>query len=251
MFTILILILSVAVGPLIVEWFKPQDRKKIRILTAFSGAYVFSITALHLMPEAFGHDEGAEVEAHAHLAGGLVLAGFFVQLLLDYFSQGIEHGHAHSHNHDGKIPLGIMVGLCVHAFVEGMPLGSGTGHEHAHGLSEATRHSLLLGIVMHNIPVSIVLMSLLLHEGVCKKRALVAMGVFAMMSPLGLLLSEQVEFLSHYSHELMAFVVGIFLHISTTILFETGEEHRVNRLKAIAIAAGAGLALLGIWFQPH
>lgn len=247
MFTILILILSVAVGPLIVEWFKPRDRKKIRILTAFSGAYVFSITALHLMPEAFGHDESGEVEAHAHLAGGLVLAGFFVQLLLDYFSHGIEHGHAHSHSHNGKIPLGIMLGLCVHAFVEGMPLGAG----HGHGLPEATRQSLLLGIVMHNLPVSIVLMSLLLHEGVCKKRALVAMGVFALMSPLGLVLSEHVEFLSHYSHELMAFVVGIFLHISTTILFETGEEHRVNRLKAIAIAAGAGLALLGIWFQPH
>ncbi len=248
--TILVLILSVMAGPLIVRLFKPQDRKKIRLLTTFSGAYVFSITALHLMPEAFsaqGH-EGHDHEAHgSHLAGVLVLAGFFVQLLLDYFSHGIEHGHAHVHSHDGKIPMGVIAGLCVHAFVEGMPLGAG----HDHGLAESTRQSLVLGIVMHNIPVSVVLMSLLVHQGVSQGRSLACMALFASMSPLGLLLSERVEFLAHYSHELMAVVVGIFLHISTTILFETGEEHRFNRMKAIAICLGAGLAFAGSAFHSH
>jgi hypothetical protein len=42
----------------------------------------------------------------------------------------------------------------------------------------------------------------------------------------------------------MAVVIGIFLHISTTILFESYEEHRYNLYKLLTILAGAGLAML-------
>lgn len=250
--TIFILLLSVAIGPVIVLWFQPQDRKKIRLLTTFSGAYVFSITALHLMPEAFGrHAEGGEslagIAEQGHLPGLLILAGFFIQLMLDYFSQGIEHGHAHVHEDHGHLPVAVLGGLCVHAFIEGMPLG---GHAE-HGVSEEVRSSLLAGIFMHNVPVSIVLMTLLLHQGIRVRRALGWMLVFASMSPLGVLLSEQVHWFARYGRELMAVVVGIFLHISTTILFETGEEHRFNRLKVIAIVLGAGLALGALLLKPH
>lgn len=251
----LILIASVMVGPLLVRFFKLQDRKKIRLLTTFSGAYVFSITALHLMPEAFagggGHDGHDHAHAHglgAHLPGALILAGFFFQLILDYFSHGIEHGHAHAHGEHGQLPVGILTGLCVHAFLEGMPLGA--GHE-GNILASDTRNALIMGIAMHNIPVSVVLMTLFVHQGLKMRTSLMWMSVFALMSPLGMWLSGEVEALAHYGHELMAIVVGIFLHISTTILFETGEEHRFNRMKAVAIALGAALAALGVWLQPH
>jgi hypothetical protein len=70
------------------------------------------------------------------------------------------------------------------------------------------------------------------------------MLVFALMSPLGVGLSDLAEGLSKYSHELMAVVIGIFLHISTTILFERSDEHRFNRMKMLAIAAGAGIAVI-------
>jgi zinc and cadmium transporter len=260
--TTLFLMLSVAAGPLIVWLFQPKDRRKIRLLTTFSGAYVFSLTALHLMPEAFGGRSGGQ---HLHLPGVLILAGFFLQLLLDYFSHGIEHGHAHIHGEHGHMPWGVLLGLCIHAFVEGMPLGVGheeMHHQHDHGdagddlhehglISEGARNSLILGIIMHNIPVSIVLMTLLLHQGIRMRSALWWMFVFASMSPLGMYLGGRVGSLAQYSRELMAIVVGIFLHISTTILFETGEEHRFNRLKALAIVLGAGLALSGIWLHPH
>jgi hypothetical protein len=43
---------------------------------------------------------------------------------------------------------------------------------------------------------------------------------------------------------LMAFVVGTFLHIATTILFENSEEHRFSRNKVLAIIGGVCLAAL-------
>lgn len=236
--TYLLLFLSVALGVVIVLLFQPQDKRKIKMLISFAGAYIFTITVLHLLPEAYGATTPAlsgSVDPGFKI-GLLVLAGFFVQLLLEFFSHGIEHGHVH-HEHSAKVPLGMMFGLCVHALLEGLPLGGHVGHEHAGRM-------LLAGIIIHNIPVSIVLLTMLLHNGVARDKALIWMLIFALMSPLGAGLSDFAGNLEKYSHELMAVVIGIFLHISTTILFESSDEHRLNRLKMLAIAAGAGIAIV-------
>jgi len=52
--------------------------------------------------------------------------------------------------------------------------------------------------------------------------------------------------LAEHSRELMAFVIGIFMHISTTILFESSDIHRFNYAKLGAIIVGAGLAVLSL-----
>ncbi|MEW6161191.1 MAG: ZIP family metal transporter [Verrucomicrobiota bacterium] len=247
--TYLLLFLSVAVGVLLVLMLRPEDKQKIKLLISFSGAYVFAVTVLHLLPEVYraevpnGHDHD---HAGGHWIGLLILAGFFLQLLLEYFSHGIEHGHAHTH-HFGHIPVGMMTGLCIHAFVEGMPLGGVAIHP---GMEHSQR-MLLAGIVMHNIPVSIVLFSMLLHNGIARNRALALMFAFALMSPLGMLASDLIAQASRYTHELMALVIGIFLHISTTILFESSEEHRYNRRKVVAIAVGAAVAILTSSLPHH
>ena len=44
-------------------WVKPSDPNKLKLLIAFSGAYLLSITALHLLPEVFiGDDRGRILE---------------------------------------------------------------------------------------------------------------------------------------------------------------------------------------------
>jgi hypothetical protein len=42
----------------------------------------------------------------------------------------------------------------------------------------------------------------------------------------------------------MAFVIGTFLHISTTILFENSEQHHFSKKKLLAVLVGIGLATL-------
>jgi hypothetical protein len=86
-------------------------------------------------------------------------------------------------------------------------------------------------------------MSLLLHNGLGRLKALAVVAVFAVMSPLGMLTAELAEPIARYQRELMAMVIGIFLHIATTILFETGEEHRFNLQKFLAIVTGAAIAI--------
>jgi zinc and cadmium transporter len=255
----LILFLSVAVGAVVVLFWQPRDRRTIKLLTAFGGAYILAITAMHLLPVVFGSNGGGGINpavSKTHLMGIWLLAGFFVQLILDYLSQGIEHGHAHHHAHDGRVPWGMLIGLCIHAYLEGTPLAHGdhAGHDHAghdHAADGGVHGALLMGIVMHNVPVSIVFMSLLLHNGLSRIKALAVMGVFAVMSPLGMLTAELAKTLAGFQRELLAVVIGIFLHIATTILFEAGEEHRFNIQKFLAIVAGVGIAVTTSLFHAH
>ena len=230
-------------------WVKPSDPNKLKLLIAFSGAYLLSITALHLLPEVFtGDDLGVYF-------GSFILVGFFIQVMLEYLSGGIEHGHAHTHRSAG-LPVGLMIGLCLHAFLEGMPLGGGdAGHSH-HGHSHhGDSHShglepLLLGIVLHKYPVAMVFLAMLLNSGLAKPKAFGLLAVFAAMAPLGTLLSG-VEMVGQYNRESLAIVIGIFLHVSTTILFESSEGHRFNAYKMMAIAAGLALSAAGMLLNAH
>jgi zinc transporter ZupT len=242
--TYALLIFSVFAAALTVLWVKPSDPNKLKLLIAFSGAYLLSITALHLLPEVFtGDDRGAYF-------GSFVLVGFFIQVMLEYLSGGIEHGHAHTHRSAG-LPVGLMIGLCLHAFLEGMPLGGGDaghshhGHSHSHGLEP-----LLMGIVLHKYPVAMVFLAMLLNSGLAKAKAFGLLAVFAAMAPLGTLLSG-VEMVAQYNRESLAIVIGIFLHVSTTILFESSEGHRFNAYKMIAIAAGLALSAAGLLLNAH
>ena len=236
--TYALLIFSVVAAAFTVLWFKPSDPNKLKLLIAFSGAYLLSITALHLLPEVFTVDD------RGAYFGAFVLFGFFVQVMLEYLSGGIEHGHAHTHQHAG-LPVGLMVGLCLHAFLEGMPLGGGdAGHSHD-GVEP-----LLLGIVLHKYPVAMVFLAMLLNSGLGKSKAFGLLAIFAAMAPLGTLLSG-VEVIGQYHRESLAIVIGIFLHVSTTILFESSEGHRFNAYKVMAIAAGLVLAAAGLLLNVH
>ena len=66
------------------------------------------------------------------------------------------------------------------------------------------------------------------------------------MSPLGAFVSNYISNIGQIYDEVMAIVVGIFLHISTTILFESSEGHQFNTKKMAAIILGSGIALLGM-----
>ena len=227
--TYLVLIASVLIGVLLVQLVNDLKASAIKLLLAFSGAYLFAISVFHLLPEIYIGD-GKRI-------GLFLLIGFILQILLEFFSQGIEHGHGHLQNK--TIPISMLISLAIHAYLEGMPLGGIEHHGHSHGDFES---SLLTGIALHKIPVTIVLMSLFSQAGFSKIKSFILIGVFALMAPLGTLSGNLVHELSYYHREIMAIVVGIFLHISTTILFETSEAHKFNFQKLVAIALGSVLA---------
>lgn len=213
---------------------KRSNRLFLKLLLSFSGSYLFCISVLHILPEIY--------KGPTNNIGLYILGGFFFQILLEFFSEGIEHGHIHVHKHATvSFPLTIMISLCAHSLLEGMPLPQ-MFHQND------SFNSFLAGIVLHHIPVAFALMSMLIESKVSRITSVVCLAVFALMSPLGagisyMLNASLVADLAVYSDRLMGIVVGIFLHISTTILFESSENHRFNLYKFITIIIGAALAI--------
>ena len=145
----IILLLSVLVGSLLVLIIKPGN-KIVRLLLAFSGAYLLSVTILHLLPEVY------TVHTDAKRVGIFILVGIILQSVLESFSKGAEHGHIHIHSDGKKFPTLLFVSLCIHAFSEGLPVHNADSN-------------LLWAIVVHKIPIAIVLTTFLINTKYPKK----------------------------------------------------------------------------------
>ncbi len=241
-----ILFLSVLLGGGAALFLKKNNKEILQIVLAFTGAYIMGISVLHLMPTVFAD--------HSHTIGLWVLFGFFVQLLLEQLSSGIEHGHIHVHEHGkGNFAIQVMLGLCIHAFMEGLPL-SGYEDLHMHVHSHSHDHGsggnfLLYGIIMHKIPAAFALGLLLMLSGFSRVVIIGCLLIFASMSPLGAITAQFFQngnINPKIMNILTAIVVGSFLHIATTILFEQDNthQHKIPIKKLVAIAAGIGAAII-------
>src|SRR5690606_15828767 len=100
--------------------------------------------------------------------------------------------------------------------------------------------------------------SLLLHTSLKKQSIILMLIIFAIMTPLGFILSKTISNgsignISQYFDKIMAVVIGIFLHISTTILFESGsaDHHKFNKKKMIAVFLGIAVSLSNFLFDSH
>jgi len=233
---ILLLVVAVIIGGVIVSIMDGLKQKKmIKIMLAFSGGFLLSIAFVHFLPELY--------ESHTpYSIGSFILIGFLIQLFLEYFSGGIEHGHIHIHKNN-RIPWSLFISLSIHSFIEGIPLGGGDLNAH-HGHLSA--QSLLLGILFHQTPVAIALMTLLKGSALSTRKSWFILILFGVMTPIGLLFGKffhsSIDILP--MNLLLAIVVGMFLHISTTIIFESSENHRFNLVKLMSIIIGVTLAIL-------
>ena len=213
--------------------------KSYKLALVFSGAYLFGITIVHILPELFIQSESPE------RIGLYVLIGFFLQQWLETYSQGVEHGHLHEHHgtHGTKFGIILLVALSVHAFLEGTLLSHPSKLHPIHDTSP-----LLWGISLHKVPAAFALMSVIRCQEKRLLPALVYLLIFALATPAGMVLGNYVianDMLSGTGISIVfAIVSGNFLHISTTIVFESNEQHRLNYQKWIVALAGAGLAVL-------
>lgn len=233
-----ILFLSAFIPGLIIISLKKPLKFDLKYFLVFAGAFIFSITIVHLLPELIS------TSANPQRIGMFVLLGFFMQIFLDFITTGVEHGHLHKHEHHGGFsPIMLMIGLCIHATMDGSILvhpGQHAAGEHSTGL--------LIGIVLHKIPAAIALMSVLMMTFKNKNILIGSLLVFSLASPAGLMFSEIMNSSQLISHEgfliIFAIVSGNFLHISTTIYFESSPEHSFHKKKIFISLLGAMLAII-------
>ncbi len=207
----------------------PISKQNLKFILAFSGAYLLSICFMHILPDLYHSSFN-----HATI-GLLILAGFMIQIVLEFFSSGIEHGHVH--HHEKNTLLILTISLCIHSLLEGMPLSN---------TQAGLKNALLWGIILHNIPVGIAFASMLRHTLQKKSSIFLYLGMFAIAAPLGILMGSFVheDKKALYNIIALSITVGIFLHIATTIIFEASNNHKFNFKKLIAVLIGLTVGIL-------
>lgn len=213
-------LLSVLLGYGIALFLKPKAKKNLKLLLAFSGSFLLSLTVMHLLPEVY--------ESHNHSVGIFIMVGILFQIILEFFSKGAEHGHVHGHEKITQMPWLLFISLCLHALLEGFPVGH--------------HHDLAIGIAIHHLPIAVILTTFFLNAELNKVALFFFMLVFALMTPLGTFLSDGFPLLNEYYTEITAIVIGILFHISSTIIFESSEGHKFNIAKISMIILGIILA---------
>jgi zinc transporter ZupT len=247
---ILVLFFTPLLSGLLIFLVPKGKNTNYKMLLVFAGSYLFAITVIHILPELYRQSLGLE------LIGLFVLVGFFLQQLLEYFTSGIEHGHIHTsdpgnaqthhhgHHHQSVSAIVLLAALCIHAFLEGGMLAEPISHGPVYD-----PYAILLGIALHRAPAAFALMTVLAVQLRSRKQAIPYLIGFSLAAPLGLLIS------TYLAHEevlsstgliyLYALVCGNFLHISTTIVFESSPGHKFDARK-MAIAGFGALVAVGV-----
>jgi zinc transporter ZupT len=215
-------LLSVLLGYIVALVLKPKNKTNLKLLLAFSGAFLLSLTVMHLLPDVY--------ESKNSNIGICIMLGILFQIILEFFSKGAEHGHVHVNGHENMthIPWFLFISLSIHAFLEGFPVGH--------------HHDLAVGIAIHHLPIAIILTTFFINSHLNKKAIFAFMITFALMTPLGTLASDYLPILNDYYTEITAVVIGVLFHISSTIIFESSEGHKFNIAKVSMIVLGIVLA---------
>ena len=200
---------------------KPKHKENFKLLLAFSGAFLLALTIFELFPSVYENSDAKTI-------GIFVLLGILLQIFLEFFSKGAEHGHVHLDKEKSSFPWLLFFSLSVHAFLEGFPIEK---HD-----------TIIYGILIHKIPFAIILSIFLLESEVKLANAVFFILLFSLMTPLGSYVAANFEFATDYYAPITALVIGVFLHISTVILFESSEGHKFNLRKLVVITVGIVIA---------
>jgi len=230
----LLLIVGPLSGGLLALGSNKFSKNNLSLFLAFAGSYLLAITLLNLVPEVF--------KAFDYYKGILVLSGFFFQVFLEKYSKGVEHGHILNTNQlkNRVIPAGIVLSLSLHSFTEGFPLGA------MYNSNSSKFYPLLAGIAIHEAPAAFALLSIVKSLKLKSFTVKAVLILYSFMATIGAYTSFLLESSISASvfNYVLAFVIGTFLHISTTILFESSEHHIFSMRKVIGIVAGLATALL-------
>lgn len=225
----ILLIIGVVVWAALIPQRRRVGERWMEAISIFGGAFLLGSCFINLVPHMYL--EGFSVGGLK--VGVAVMAGFIVQMLLERLTKGIEHGHNHSechhcecHEEHSHPVAGLLIGLSIHAFLEGMPLVDTDGDVHL---------GLLYGIVLHNIPLALVMVGLFISNRFSFLKSFLLLLLFAVMTPLGSLCNlyllpaeESLQCL------IMGVVVGILLHVSVSILFDQ-DHYKFSWVKLLLI----------------
>jgi zinc and cadmium transporter len=222
-------------GSLPLTW--KLEGKLFDIFLSFGAGVLLSAAFLHMIP--------SSIPALGPSTGFFLLCGYLLMTVIERFTMAHPCGEEACPSH--RIGIVALFGLSVHSVIAGMALGVGL----AGPVEISTSLALLAAILVHKVPETLALMSLLAVSGWRGKRGLGMLLVFACMGPIGILLGSLIQTKSEsFLSAALAVSAGTFLYIASSDLLphlhKKMKEEWVNFLAFLA-----GLAVLSMEAVHH
>jgi zinc transporter ZupT len=150
-----------------------------------------------------------------------------------------------THCHYHELSVNASIALIAHTLFDGVSIAA------AGYLGESIGLVVLLGVAVHQVPVSLSLASLLSASQFSKLRKKAILSLFALSAPLGYILTTlilrvfSVEIAASNIALLVALAGGTLLYVGASDLLPSVHRHTRDRgLGVLAVLAGFGLAVL-------
>jgi len=251
-YVILLIFVAVILAVSLLAAFLPRmmklDMRQVHLMVALSAGIFLGILFFMLLPETFE-------EAHESGAGAMdpvlwIVGGFLVVLFVDVIvkrmhmnrcacDECVDKDHLHE-----VTSLTAFIGLAIHAVVDGLVIALAINHG-----GELTAF-VLIGISLHKFADVFALSSIFTLTNIDKKKTLVFMIIFILITPLAAILSMPlVDVLEDFAMFIpLAVATGIFMYVGIYSLLPEAFHERRDSLKSlmIVVAGIVAIALIAI-----
>jgi len=230
-----IMIAVAAVGPRLLGGYSVlRHRARLHLAMGFAGGALVGVALFETLPEAIELLSGGRWATAGVTVAALAGVAAFGALERTVF------GHVHSEDvacspRAGHIGAG---GITVHAFLDGLAIGSSFQVSAELGLIVS------VAVLLHAFSDGLNTVTIVLRHGLERRKALAWLGMDALAPVLGAAIGLFVVLPGVMLGALLAFFAGMFLYMGAGSLLP--EAHRTERdrgLTWLAAAAGLGLAL--------
>lgn len=230
-FAVCAVILTAGCVPLFLRW----RSHHFDVFLSFGAGVLLSAAFIHMFPLA--------VQNMGEHAGLFVIAGFLVIFIVEKFTMAHACGEEACPNH--QVGISALFGLSVHSILTGLAVGASLKFA-----SASVAFATFVAVIVHKIPETLALVALLIAGGWSRKKALAGLGVFSLMSPLGIMINfsplvNNNHLDGTFSAIMLAASTGTFLYIASSDLLphlHRKEAHQILDFGAFVL----GLLLLAL-----
>lgn len=212
MFFPLLILTIISASGLLLFIFKKINNTTLGLLIGLGAGSMLSVSLVHIFPEAL---EQTEYAVYAFMAGFLLI--YLIEEILTPHHHDHGHGdHTHEdpHEHYDHVALVSFIAIFVHTLFDGLSIRAGFG------ISREIGYTILAGIAIHQIPVSLSLAAIFRESKFHKKMQILFLSTFAIAAPIGFLLSDILltNLSDVFTGIATAFAGGSLLYVATADL---------------------------------
>lgn len=221
------------IGGAIVATPRRISDRTLGLLMALGAGNLLGVSIIELIPESIG--QLGDV-APIYILGGYLLIHFFEHVFAPHLHFGEEtHGNGVVDTH---VTSTAIVGLGLHAFMDGVAIGS------AFIASPALGVLVFAAIMLHKLPEGFTIASVMKAAGTTRSWALTASAVLAVATFVGVIASSAFGTFAPYA---LAIATGSVLYVGATdLMAEANKEEGILNPVMVFIGIGMFFAVLGL-----